>query len=83
MQLTAEFSLYPLNEDYLPVIRGFIDRLHQHGDLKIVTNAMSTQVCGDFDRVFAIVRQELKANYEQYGKQILVCKFIPGELDIR
>lgn len=83
MQLTAEFSLYPLQEEYLPVIRDFIDALHQHGDLKIVTNAMSTQVCGDFDRVFAIVRQELKASHERHGKQVLVCKFIPGELDIR
>ncbi|MBN7795415.1 YkoF family thiamine/hydroxymethylpyrimidine-binding protein [Parahaliea mediterranea] len=83
MQLTAEFSLYPLQEEYIPVIRDFIDALHQHGDLKIVTNAMSTQVCGDFDRVFAIVRQELKASHERHGKQILVCKFIPGELDIR
>lgn len=82
MKLTAELSLYPLQEDYIPVIQGFIDRLREHGDLVIVTNAMSTQICGDFDRVFAIVRQELKANFEQYGKQVLVCKFIPGELEI-
>lgn len=83
MKLTAEMSLYPLQEEYIPVIQGFIDRLHEHGDLTIVTNAMSTQICGDFDRVFAIVRQELKANFEQFGKQVLVCKFIPGELAIK
>ena len=83
MKLTAELSLYPLNEDYLGVIRDLIDALHEHGGLEVVTNAMSTQVCGDFDRVFAVIRQELKASHERHGKQVLVCKFIPGELDIR
>jgi uncharacterized protein YqgV (UPF0045/DUF77 family) len=82
MKLTAEISLYPLHQEYIPVIREFIDALHQHGDLRIVTNAMSTQVCGDFDHLFAVLRQELKASFDKHGKQVLVCKFIPGELDI-
>lgn len=82
MKLTAEVSLYPLHQEYIPVIREFIDALHQHGDLRIVTNAMSTQVCGDFDHLFAVLRQELKASFDKHGKQVLVCKFIPGELDI-
>ena len=83
MKLTAELSLYPLREEYIPVIHDFIDALHEHGDIKIVTNAMSTQICGDYDRVFALVRQELKASYQRFGKQVLVCKFIVGELDIK
>ena len=66
MKLTAEISLYPLNEEYVPIIRAFIDALHEHGDLDIVTNAMSTQVSGDYDRVFAILRQELKSSYRQH-----------------
>lgn len=83
MKLTAELSLYPLDREYIPVIKDFIDRLQQYGDLEIVTNAMSTQVCGDFDQVFTAVRRELEANFERHGKQVLVCKFIPGELAIR
>lgn len=82
MKLTAELSLYPLNEEYIPVIQDFINAVREHGGLDIVTNAMSTQICGDFDRVFALIRQELKASFERHGKQVLVCKFIPGELDI-
>ena len=61
MKLTAELSLYPLAEDYIPVIRTFIEKAREHGDIDIVTNAMSTQICGDYDRVFALVRQELRA----------------------
>ena len=83
MKLTAEISLYPLNEDYIPIIRAFIDALNEHGDLDVVTNAMSTQISGDYDRVFAILRQELKTSYNTFGKQVLVCKMIPGDLPIK
>ena len=55
MRLTAELSLYPLQEDYIPVIKGFIDRLNTETGLTVVTNAMSTQVNGDYDRVFDAV----------------------------
>ena len=83
MKLTAELSLYPFREEYKPTIKEFIARLHEHGDLEIVSNAMSTQVCGDFDHVFAVIRQELKASYNEQGRQVLVVKFIPGELNLR
>ena len=82
MKLTAELSLYPLNQEYIPIIKEFIAAMHEHADLTIVTNAMSTQISGDYDRLFALLRQELKASYSRHGKQVLVCKFIPGELDI-
>jgi uncharacterized protein YqgV (UPF0045/DUF77 family) len=83
VKLTAELSLYPLQEDYIPVIQAFINAARADNDLVIVTNAMSTQVCGDYDQVFSMIQQALKTSYQQYGKQVLVCKFIPGELDIQ
>jgi uncharacterized protein YqgV (UPF0045/DUF77 family) len=83
MKLTAELSLYPLQDEYIPIIQAFIDAMRQHQDLIIVGNAMSTQICGDFDRVIALVGAELKRSYLQHGSQVLVCKFIPGELAIQ
>ncbi len=82
MRLTVEMSLYPLQEDYIPVIRSFIDAAARHDRLVVVSNAMSTQVCGDWEEVMQVVDQCLKASFERFGKQVLVCKFIPGELDI-
>ncbi len=82
MKLTAELSLYPLNQAYIEVIKGFIETLNGHSGLTVRTNAMATQVCGDWDAVTAAVSQTLKASHERFGKQVLVCKFIPGELDI-
>ena len=82
MKLTAELSLYPLQEEYIPIIQSFIESLHKYSDLTVVTNAMSTQICGDSDCVFSALQQVLEASYARFGRQVLVCKFIPGELYI-
>lgn len=82
MRLTAELSLYPLREDYIPVIQGFIDNLNAESDIAVVTNAMSTQLNGDYDRVFDAVRRLLAQSVDAFGKQVLVCKFIAADLDI-
>lgn len=46
MRTAIEISLYPLDADYLPSIKSFIERLHQYPELQVLTNAMSTQVAG-------------------------------------
>jgi len=82
VKLTAELSLYPLQEEYIPVIQHFIEAARRHANVEIVSNAMSTQICGDYEQVFELVKQELQASYLAYGKQVLVCKLIPWELDL-
>lgn len=82
MSLTAELSLYPLQNDYIDVIQSFIRDLNQHTDLLIVTNAMSTQIRGEHDAVMSAVSQTLRASADAFGAQMLVCKFYPGTLDI-
>jgi len=52
MKLTAEISLYPLNAEYIPIIKDFIADISAHEDVEIYTNAMSTQVCGEYGRIF-------------------------------
>jgi len=82
MTLTAELSLYPLREDYIPVIQSFIDTLNAREDLTVVTNAMSTQLRGTHDAVMAAVSDTLRLSAERFGEQVLVCKFLPLALDI-
>jgi|TARA_R110000772_G_scaffold267428_1_gene391500 uncharacterized protein YqgV (UPF0045/DUF77 family) len=82
MDITAELSLYPLQDDYIPVIKCFIEGLAASKGLTVVTNAMSTQLSGDAGDVFAAVQATLEASYRDFGKQVLVCKFIPGLLPI-
>lgn len=82
MTLTAELSLYPLQESYITVIQSFIDDLHTRDGLNIVTNAMSTQIRGDHDQVMAAVSAVLRRSAQRFGDQVLVCKFIPMALEI-
>ncbi|WP_042151368.1 MULTISPECIES: YkoF family thiamine/hydroxymethylpyrimidine-binding protein [unclassified Pseudoalteromonas] len=80
MKLSVEISKYPLNQDYIPFIKDFIDRLNAHEGLKVITNTMSTQIFGDYDLVMSVLNQEIKKSYETFGKAIFVCKFINGDL---
>ena len=43
---------------------------------------LSTQLRGDFDTVVTTVARALRASAERFGRQVLVCKFIPGALAI-
>lgn len=80
MKLSAELSLYPLAEEYRPVIRRFIEALQQWDGLTIRVNTMSTQIFGDYDQVMAALTTELKEVYTEVPAQSLVCKFINRDL---
>ncbi len=82
MRLTAELSLYPLQNDYIPAIQGFIDDLALVPGLTVITNAMSTQVNGEFEQVFLAVQDVLARSVQAFGMQVLVCKFIAADLEI-
>ena len=80
MKLSVEISMYPLKDEYIPAIQNFIDRLNTHAELQVITNTMSTQVFGDYDRVMDVMKAEMRQSYEQFGRAIFVCKFIEGDL---
>jgi len=81
VKLNAELSLYPLQKNYIPVIKDFINSARATEGIEIVTNPMSTQIFGDYDTVFELVGRTLRESSERHGRQVLVCKFICGELD--
>ncbi len=80
MKLTAELSLYPLQDEYIPVIDAIIADLNTQMALKVQTNAMSTQISGDYDSVFSAIQAVLAHSVERFGRQVLVCKFIADDL---
>lgn len=80
MQLSVEISKYPLADDYITPIKGFIEQLNTYPDLKVLTNTMSTQVFGDYDVVMQALQACIKWSFEHYGKVVFVCKFIHGDL---
>lgn len=82
MKLTAEISMYPLADEYLEPIQWFIKRLDSYPNIKRVTNAMATQVQGDYAEVMTMLATEMQAAHEKFGKAVFVCKFIGRELDL-
>jgi len=82
MILTAEISMYPLHEDYEPIILDFIADLRTNADIDVVTNAMSTQVRGPYQHVWNVLQQATKKSFDTHGKAVFVVKFIGGELPI-
>ena len=80
MKLSVEISKYPLHQNYIPFIKGFIDRLNANANLEVITNTMSTQVFGDYDEVMNAVTSEIKRSHQEFGKAIFVCQFIGGDL---
>lgn len=76
MQVAVDISLYPLDADFIPPIKDVIERLNEHERLEIWTNAMSTQVIGEFDDVMNALRQEIGSTFEQLPKAIFVIKML-------
>ena len=69
MEIGVEISLYPLAERFAPEIHDFIARLSAAADLKVVGGSLSTQVFGEYERVFETLRQELRHSFESRGEQ--------------
>ena len=81
MKVAVDISLYPLDADFIPPIKDVIDRLNTHERLEVWTNAMSTQLVGEFDDVMDALRRELGTTFEQLPKAVFVMKMFnnPGQ----
>ena len=64
MDIGVEISLYPLRADFVPVIHEFLERVNRAGQLRVVTNSMSTQLFGTYDDVMEALRRELRTTFE-------------------
>ena len=76
MDIGVEISLYPLRSDYIPPIKGFIERLNADGRFRVITNDMSTQVFGRYEEVMEALTRELRPTFENDGKSIFVMKVL-------
>jgi uncharacterized protein YqgV (UPF0045/DUF77 family) len=80
MKVAVDISLYPLDADFIPPIKDVIERLNQHDRLEVWTNAMSTQLVGEFDDVMNALRQEIGTTFEQLPKAVFAIKILNNPL---
>jgi len=78
VRTAIEISLYPLDADYIPPIKDFIERLNRHPELQVTTNAMSTQISGEHARLFEILGKETAASFGERGRKVFVMKVLGG-----
>ena len=80
MRVAVDISLYPLADDFLPPIKDVIDRLNAESSVEVVTNAMSTQIRGEYDEVMAVLNREIKKTFDQYAKAVFAIKILNNPL---
>ena len=80
MDATVEISMYPLNNQYIPIIQDFIDRVSENKQLEVIVNTLSTQIFGEYDEVMRTVQTEIKKSYEKQNQAIFVMKVLHGNL---
>lgn len=76
MQIAVDISLYPLDENFIPPIKAFIDRLGQREGVAIERNRMSTQIRGDFDVVMPVLTEEMHTTFDAVPKAVFAIKIL-------
>ena len=78
MIVTIDISMYPNKEDFMQPIKGFIERINNYKDLKIVTYSTSTVVQGEYIYAMNAVQETIAFCYKEYDMAVYVAKIIPG-----
>ena len=78
MKLSAEITMYPLQDDYLPKIKAFIDELAKEQEVRRETFPTCTVLTGDYDQVTSLINRLLRWSHEELGKAVFVVKYLPG-----
>lgn len=78
MILSAEITLYPLQDDYLPVIKAFLARLSEKVEVKCETFPTCTVLSGDDRQVLDTLGDMMRWSHDTLGKGVFVVKFLPG-----
>ena len=80
MRVAVDISLYPLADNFLSPIKSIIERLNDNSSVEVVTNAMSTQIRGEYDEVMAVLNQEIRETFEQCPKAVFAIKILNNPL---
>ena len=78
MHMTAEISMYPVRDEYLPPIKTFIEALNAGENIAVETTTTCTILRGEYDDVMNLLRDAMAESHRQFGVSVFVTKFIPG-----
>ncbi|MBX3044001.1 MAG: hypothetical protein KIT33_08190 [Candidatus Kapabacteria bacterium] len=78
MKISLDISLYPLTEEFIPVIKEFISKLDKRDGISVLKNNISTQISGDYDLIMDLLKSELREVFEKQ-RSVFVIKFLAGD----
>ena len=80
MKVAVDISLYPLQTEFLASIKDVVKRLHAYDDVEVWTNAMSTQLVGEFARVMDVLEKEIGTTFNAVPKAVFTIRILnnPG-----
>ncbi len=81
MRVAVDISLYPLDQDFIPPIKDFIARVNRHPSLEVETNAMSTQIRGEYTDVMAALDAEICGTFESLPKAVFAIRILNNPID--
>lgn len=71
-----------MNEEYIPPIRGFIDRINSYKGLTVRTNGMSTQIFGEYDVLMEALSKEIRESFK-HPHSVFIIKIINADLNTK
>jgi uncharacterized protein YqgV (UPF0045/DUF77 family) len=80
MRVAVDISLYPLADDFLSPIKEIVERLNDKSSVEVVTNAMSTQIRGEYEEVMGVLNLEIRRTFEQCPKAVFAIKILNNPL---
>jgi len=81
MRVSVEVTYYPLNSEFIPPIKNFIERINTYKNIKTKTNGMSTQVFGEYFEVMQILTNEILKSFE-LPHSVFIMKVINADLNV-
>lgn len=79
MKISVELTLSPLQDDFEPAIKDFIQKLRDSG-LTIKENPLSTQVYGEYEEVMALLNSEIKNALDAVDHGLIYMKIVKSDL---
>ena len=76
MRVAVDISLYPLDADFVPPIKDVIERLNGYESIEVWTNAMSTQLFGEFDAVMDALKAEIGTTFDSLPKAVFTIRIL-------
>ncbi len=80
MKTSVDISYYPLNQEFIPHIKDFIERINKYPKLVVRTNSMSTQIFGDYSEVMTALTAEIEKSFS-LPHSVFVLKIINADLE--